>query len=178
MVLGKKMIRPLEQASISSQILSLQKMTVGQLQKKWLDLYGEPTRSCNRQFLWRRLAWRVQELAYGGLSDRAKARLAELNCDNQTRFLPPRNWNPHVPSAQGQKVTIGASQVRGPRLLDLGTVITRQYRGQDIKVTTFEKGFDWEGQTYRSLSAVARAVTGQKWNGWLFFGLTKRKGKA
>lgn len=164
-----------DQASFPAQILALQRMTVGQLQKKWLDLYGETTRSCNRQYLWRRLAWRVQELVYGGLSDRVKARIAELNCDNELRFLPPRNWSPHVPIPRGQKITKGAIPVRGPRLLDLGTVITRQYRGQDIKVTTLEKGFDWEGRIYRSLSAVARAVTGQKWNGWLFFGLTKRK---
>jgi len=80
-----------EQATVTAQIAALQRMTVGELREEWKRLYpGEVSRSFNKQFLWRRLAWRVQELAYGGLSERAKARIAELNRDDDLRFLPPR----------------------------------------------------------------------------------------
>src|SRR6266446_2118433 len=81
--------------SVTAQILVLQKMTVGQLRVKWGEIYGgEETCSYNRAYLWRRLAWRVQELAYGGLSERAKARMAELSKDDDLRMLPPRCWQP------------------------------------------------------------------------------------
>src|SRR5712691_10742348 len=88
-----------EQASVTNQIDALRRMTVGELKVRWRELYGEDTRSCNRVYLWRRLAWRVQELAYGGLSERAKARLAELSEDDDLRMLPPRRWQP--PSGNG-----------------------------------------------------------------------------
>lgn len=166
-----------EQTSITAQILVLQKMTVGQLREKWIDLYGEPTRSGNRQYLWKRLAWRVQELAYGGLSERAKARIAELNRDGDLRFLPPRGWDPDAIVALGATSAHGNGPVRDPRLPSPGSVITRQYRSQEIRVTVLEKGFEYQGRPYNSLSAVARAVTNQKWNGWLFFGLTRRNGR-
>src|SRR5882672_211852 len=91
-----------EQATVTAQILALEKMTVGQLREKWRELYGgEETRSFNRLYLWRRLAWRVQELAYGGLSERAKSRIAELNKDDDLRFLPPRGWNPETIAPHG-----------------------------------------------------------------------------
>jgi len=157
-----------EQASIPAQILALQKMTVGQLREKWLELYGETTRSCNRQYLWRRLAWRVQELAYGGLSERAKARIAELNRDGDLRFLPPRGWDPGAIVAPAPTSGSSARPVRDHRL---------PRPDQEIRVSVLEKGFEFEGRPYPSLSAIARAVTGQKWNGWLFFGLTNRKRK-
>src|SRR2546426_12412661 len=83
-----------EQASVTDQIDALRRMTVGELKVKWRELYGEDTRSCNRVYLWRRLAWRVPELAYGGLSERAKARLAELSKDDDPPMLPPRRWPP------------------------------------------------------------------------------------
>src|SRR6266436_6074633 len=88
-----------EQASVTDEILALRRMTVGELKVRWRELYGEDSRSCNRVYLWRRLAWRVQELAYGGLSERAKARLAELSKDDDLRMLPPRHWQP--PAGKG-----------------------------------------------------------------------------
>jgi hypothetical protein len=153
-------------------------MTVAQLREKWTQLYGgEETRSCNRTYLWRRLAWRVQELAYGGLSERAKARIAELNATDDLRFLPPRKWNPEAFLAQGAASGQERRPIRDPRLPATGTVIARQYHGQEIRVTVMEKGFEYQGRPYRSLSAIAREVTGQRWNGILFFGLTGRKGR-
>src|SRR5207245_10062793 len=84
------------QASVTDQIDALRRMTVADLKVRWRELYGEDTRSCNRIYLWRRLAWRVQELAYGGISERAKTRIEELNRDGDLRMLPPRRWQPAV----------------------------------------------------------------------------------
>jgi len=148
------------QAGVITEIETLQKMTVGQLRLKWRELYGEDTRSGNREYLWRRLAWRVQELAYGGLSERAQVRIKELGDD--LRMLPSRRWQP----AEGP--------VRDRRIPRPGVVLSRRYHGQEIRVTVVEQGFEWNGRRFRSLSALAREVTGQRWNGLLFFGLTRK----
>ncbi len=161
------------QGSVTAQIEALRGMTVGQLRLKWRELYGEDTRSGNRAYLWRRLAWRVQELAFGGLSERARARIEELSRDGDLRMLPPRGWTPPVgdvrPAARQE-----AGPVRDARLPRPGATLSRLYRGQEIRVLVLEDGFEWEGRHYRSLSALARGVTGQRWNGLLFFGLTRR----
>ena len=160
---------------IVAQIRAIRAMSVAELRVKWRELYGEDTRSCNRQYLWRRLAWRVQELAYGGLSERAKARIAALNEGDDLRMLPPRGWQP---STNGNGDQPGPQQqrkpLRDPRLPRPGATLTRLYRGHEIRVTVLEEGFESAGRRYASLSALAREVTGQRWNGLLFFGLTKR----
>src|SRR5713101_6136917 len=168
-----------EQASVTAQIADLQRMTVRELQEQWKNLYaGEETRSCNKQYLFRRLCWRIQELQFGGLSERAKTRISELNRDDDLRFLPPRGWNPSTIAAPAPTSSRCGHAVRDPRLPSPGSVITRQYHGQEIRVTVLEKGFEWEGCPYRSLSAVARDVCGQRWNGFLFFQLATRRRKA
>ena len=166
------------QTSVTAQILALQKMTVRELKVKWRELYSEDSRSCNRQYLWRRLAWRVQELAYGGLSERAKARIAELNRDDDLRMLPPRRWQPPSNGSGDQPEPQARPQpLRDPRIPRPGSTLTRRYRGHEIRVTVLEVGFEYEGRHYASLSALAREITGQRWNGMLFFGLTKRERK-
>jgi Protein of unknown function (DUF2924) len=154
--------------SIASEIQALQRMTVAQLRVRWSELYGEETRSRNRTFLWRRLAWRVQELEYGGLSDAAKARIAEFNQDNPyVRRQVPRGFAASLEAKTAPR--------RDPRLPSAGSTLVRRYKGQDIRVTVLDDGFEWDGRRFDSLSEVAFAVTGSKWNGWLFFGLTGRK---
>jgi Protein of unknown function (DUF2924) len=167
-----------EQASVTAQIQALRGMKVAELRIKWRELFGEDSRSSNRDFLWRRLAWRVQELAYGGLSERAKARLAELSKEVDLRFLPPRGWKDALEAATAPRHVVERGPVRDPRLPKPGTVLSRPYRGHDIRVTVLDHGFEWDGRPYRSLSAIAREVTGQRWNGMLFFGLTRRDRKA
>lgn len=166
------------QATITAQIQALRGMKVAELRVKWRELFGEDSRSNNRDFLWRRLAWRVQELAYGGLSERAKGRLEELSKEVDIRFLPPRGWKESLEAAMMSRPAVESGPVRDPRLPKAGTMLSRPYRGHDIRVTILEKGFDYEGRPYRSLSAIAREVTGQRWNGLLFFGLTRRDRKA
>ncbi len=162
-------------ASVLTQLRDLQSMTVSELQFRWQQLYGEPSRSRNRQFLLRRLSWRTQELAYGGLSERAKARLQELMRDSDLADLRVRIPNGFVAA---NAVTNAATPRRDPRLPAVGTVLTKSYRGQQISVYVREDHFEWNGHSFTSLSAVAEAITGQHWNGRLFFGLTKRSRKA
>lgn len=155
--------------SVLAEIQRLRRMTVGELRDRWRELYpGEEARSRNKQFLFRRLAWRVQELAYGGLSERAKSRLAELAADVPLRIRPPKGFDP---------TTVGSAPKRDPRLPKVGSVLVRPYRGSDVRVLVREDGFEWDGRAFDSLSAVARAITGQHWNGRLFFGLTTRRQK-
>jgi hypothetical protein len=160
------------QGSVIAQIQALQRMSVGELQAEWMRLYGEPSRSRNRDYLVRRLCWRVQELAYGGLSDTAKARIAGLAPAGFVRGRVPPGFTPPTDTSASPAP---AKAVRDPRLPSPGTVLTRKYRGREIRVVVTEDGFEWDGRRFASLTEVARAVTGQHWNGRLFFGLTERK---
>ena len=159
--------------SMLAEMSRLRQMTVTQLQVRWRELYGEESRSRNRDYLWRRLAWRVQELAHGGLSDRARARVGELGPDVFPRACPPRDFGPAMETSSAARVA-EARLVRDLRLPSVGTILTRQYRGKEIRVVTLEDGFEWNGRRFGSLSEVARAVTGQHWSGPFFFGLRTR----
>lgn len=157
--------------NIQAQIAALRRMTPSQLRERYLELFGEPSRSANRDFLYKRLAWRMQSLAEGDLAQRAqriRARAAELARDADIRTTTPK------PPTTTDGATGRSGAIPTPhdgRLPMPGAVLTRQYRGQLVQVTVLPKGFEWEGQVYRSLSAVAKAVTGSHWNGHLFFGL-------
>jgi len=156
------------------QIAELRRMTPAQLRAKYLEVFGEPSRSGNKDFLFKRVAWRIQSLAEGGLSDRAKRRAAELARDADIRMTLPRT--PMVTT--GAPMSIKPAPSNGATRLPLpGTVLARKYRGQTIEVTVLPKGFEWEGKAYRSLTAVAEAVTGSHWNGYLFFGLKDQGAK-
>lgn len=154
--------------NVKAEIAALERMSPAELRDKHLRVFGEATRSGNRAFLFKRLAWRIQSLAEGGLSERARQRAAELARDADIRITLPRQ--PKVTSGANQRVTT-ASVTNRNGLPIPGTVLTRPYRGRLIQVTVLPKGFEWEGAVYRSLSAVAKVVTGSHWNGRLFFGL-------
>jgi hypothetical protein len=159
---------------VISQIQALRSMTVAQLRVEWERLYGETTRSCNRDYLWKRLAWRVQELKYGGLSDAATARLKELAPTTLTfvRAQRPRGFDPDAVPAPTPTTP---KTVRDARLPAPGSVITRKWRGRDLRLVVRDDGFEIDGVVYGSLSEAARGVTGQRWNGPLFWGLRERK---
>ena len=152
-------------------IHALRQMTVGELRQEWERLHGEPTQSRNKDHLFRRLAWRIQELANGGLSGDARARIDELA---PTRLQRTRTSQGATPggTASPQPKPI---KIRDINMPIAGTVLTRIYKGTEIRVVTLDDGFEYDGRVYGSLTAVAKAVTGQHWNGKLFFGLTKRK---
>ena len=131
-------------------IRGLDGRAVVELRAEYERLFGEPSRSCNRRHLIRRLAWRIQAEAEGGLSDRARVRAEELADEHGLRLSAPRTEGD---PAEPQKPS-------GRRRLAPGTVLVRSYKGRMIEVTVTEDGFLHEGETYRSLSALARAVTG------------------
>ena len=155
--------------SIGAMIKQLQQMTVGELRKKWEEVFGEPARSHNKAYLWKRIAWRIQVNMEGGLSERARQRIKEIAREADIRLRPPKGAFEGTPGG-----TVGRKRDR--RLPAPGTVITRQYRDQEVSVTVLENGFEYEGRPYRSLSAITKAVTGSHWNGYHFFGLNGRKG--
>jgi hypothetical protein len=164
--------------SMLSEISKLRNMSVGQLRDEWFRLYGQATASRNRDYLWRRLAWRVQELALGGLSDRAKARIAELASDGFTRARIPAAAGAPRDNAPTAEPTPTPRTVRDRRLPSPGTVISRSYHGRELRLLVLDDGFELDGTRYGSLSEAARAITGQHWNGRLFFGLVQRRRKA
>ena len=163
------MSRP-DEKTVAAEVLALQSLGVADLRDRYRELYGEDTRSRNRTWLFRACAWRVQELVYGGLSERAVKRAAEIARDCDVR---PRRAD-HVPALPGTTTKVVAFEPTPVSDDPLpGTVLTRKYKGQQISVRVLEDGFEYDGQPYGSLTAVARAVTGSHWNGRAFFGLKK-----
>lgn len=160
--------------SIAGQILELQEMTVPELRAKYREVFGEETRSHHKQQLFRKIAWRIQELAEGGLSERAKARARQLANEADIRITPPHGAlaGDAGGSAGGRSA---GRRLRDPRLPVPGTLLEREYKGHVLSVRVLDKGFEYEGRTYRSLSAVAREVTGTHWNGMAFFGLARKR---
>lgn len=153
--------------SITEEIRELREMTVPELRARYREVFGEETRSHHKQQLFRKVAWRIQELAEGGLSERARARAREIANEADIRVRPPRDF---LNGAAGPRL-------RDTRLPVPGTVIEKEYKGHVVSVRVLDKGFEYGGRTYRSLSAVAREVTGTNWNGLLFFGLAKKRGE-
>jgi hypothetical protein len=109
-------------------------------------------------------------LEFDGLSEAVKKRIAEINKDNPfVRRQLPRDFAASLETAAGPR--------RDPRLPCAGSTIVRKYKGQEVRVTVLDDGFEWDGRRFDSLSKVALAVTGSRWNGFLFFSLTKRTRK-
>jgi len=152
---------------IGGQIRDLQDMTVRELKSRWAEVFGEDAPNGHKQYLIKRIAWRIQANAEGDISERARRRAEELANDADLRLRPPR---PNAPPF-GHTVRHRAPKTLDPRLPVPGTVLTRRYKGRTVQVTVLDDGFEYEGEVYGSLSAVAEAVTGSHWNGYLFFGL-------
>ncbi len=155
--------------SVIRRIHVLRQMSVADLRTEWLRTYGEPARSRNRDYLWKRLAWRVQERAYGGVSDRARARIEQLIPDGLTRVRTP-----DLGSVVADPAPV--KRRRDPRLPVPGTVITKTYKGRELCVVVRVDGLELDGTMYPSATALAKTVTGSKSiNGWLFLGIAKRR---
>jgi len=159
-----------EMLAISSEIDDLRHKTVAQLQNRYLEVFRETSRSNHKQFLIRRIAWRLQALAEGDLSERARERALSLAQDADLRLRAPRSsvWQPGTAAARGRH--------HDSRLPRPGTVLTRTFRSRNVSVQVLEKGFKYEGAVYRSLSAVARQISGTQWNGFSFFRLQRVAG--
>lgn len=161
-------------ADVPQQLAALASMSVPELAAKYLELYGEPTRSRNRDYLKKRLAFRIQELAEGGLSARAVTRIAELGDKLPERWRMRQveettpSASPLLAAADGR---VAPADGRDTRLPPPGTVLTRVFKGTQHRVTVREGSIEYEGQLHRSLSSVAKLITGTAWNGFTFFGI-------
>ena len=184
------MNNPRTKAPAWPEIAKLQKADLPELRSEYQKLFGKPSKSRNRKQLFNQIAQRLQEKGQardnGGARKPANGSQASSEVQSQKSTLtakfepkrkrpaPRRPINKVKTPRQRQSRPVGATD---PRLPKAGTTITKKYKGKTINVRVLEKGFTYDGKQYRSLSAVAKQVTGSIWNGYLFFGLIKRDGQ-
>jgi hypothetical protein len=161
--------------TIADQIEALQRMTTSELVEHFAELHGYPCRTRHRAYLIRKLAWRIQANAEGDLSERARRRAAELADDAEVRVMAPKTTI--CPPQPGPGKTVRRS-ARGndhddPRVPPAGSAIVREYKGRTIRVVVLPRGegFEWNGERFRTLTAVAKKVTASHMNGFRFFRL-------
>jgi hypothetical protein len=151
-------------AAIAKQVEALGDMTVAELREKYAQVFGEQTTSRHGDHLRKRIAWGLQANEEGGLSERALRRAEELARDSDIRLLAPA------------RTVVGSFKPSHDRRLPMpGAVITREYQGRTVSVTVLDAGFEFEGTVYRSLTAVAKAITGTHWNGFHFWGIADKR---
>jgi len=143
---------------IPSRLVALKTTPTADLKEQWKDLFGTEPHSFNRSYLESRLAYRIQELAYGGLRPETIRRLERLG-------------------EQLDGGDIATRRIRADVRPIAGTRLIREFQAVEHVVTVTADGFDWQGRPYKSLSAIARAITGTRWNGWVFFGLKNHRGR-
>ena len=153
--------------NIVNEVAALRRLSVGQLRLRFAELFGETSNASNRTWLTKRIAWRLQALAEGDLSQRARQRAAELARDADLRLNAPHNQATTTSTTPPQPVSIPAPIDQ--RLPPAGTILTRPYKGQLVQVQVLTEGFAYAGRIYPSLSAVAKTITGSHTNGFHFF---------
>lgn len=141
---------------IPARLAALKTTPTPDLKVQWRELFASEPPPFNRQYLVTRLAYRIQELAYGGLKPETVRRLEKLGEDLD-------GGNPIK-----RRIRTDIKPITGTRLL-------REWQGVEHVVTVTADGFEWQGRPYQSLSSIARAITGSRWNGWVFFGLKNRR---
>ena len=162
--------------NIGKEVSAMQRMTVTQLKRKYEDVFGEACRSNHKQWLIKRIAWRMQANGEGDLSERARRRAAELANDADLRTKAPPQQK-QSPAPRGRKVQAAIARSHDSRIPMPGTVLTREYKGETVQVNVLPNGFDYDGEVYQSLSAVAKAITGSHTSGFLFFRLNGKGGR-
>ncbi len=145
--------------TVLARVAALKATPTPDLKTQWRELFGKEPPPFNRPYLQSRLAYRIQELAYGGLKPETRARLEALG-----------------EQLDGGNVVL--RRIRADSRPLAGTRLVREHGGVEHTVTVLADGFEWEGRPDRSLSAIARAITGTRWNGWAFFGLKSGRGGA
>jgi Protein of unknown function (DUF2924) len=162
--------------AVLMEIESLRRATLAALREKYREVFQEETRSRHREHLFRRIAWRLQALAEGDLSERARGRAHEIARDADLRKIAPRDF--FQVNGEAVRTTRGNRNRReqDSRLPLPGTLLSGEWKGRTILVEVLAKGFRYESRPYSSLSAIAVAITGTRWNGLAFFGLTRPVG--
>ncbi|WP_412049471.1 DUF2924 domain-containing protein [Hoeflea sp. Naph1] len=144
---------------IPARLAALTTAPTTELKKQWRELFESEPPPFNRRYLESRLAYRIQELVYGGLKPETIRRLERLGKE--------------LDGGDRKKRSIRAGRDRPIT----GTRLLREWQGVEQIVTVTADGFEWQGRPYKSLSAIARAITGTRWNGWIFFGLKNHRGR-
>ena len=148
--------------TILAEILAFKEAPLLELQKKYSEVFdGKKASSNNKTYLWQKIAYRIQKLEYGGIPEEAQNKVKELT----------REYDPINNKALRPDVATKYHISRDNRLPIPGTLITKNYKGADIRVKILEKGFEYNGKIYKTLTAIAKEVTGSHWNGFLFFNL-------
>ena len=147
------------QSEVLPRLAALQAAPIAHLKRQWRELFGKEPPPFSRSYIQSRLAYRIQELAYGGLKPETRARLEALG-----------------EQLDGGNVVL--RRIRADSRPLPGTRLVREYDGVQHVVTVRADDFEYEGRPYRSLSAIARHITGTRWNGWAFFGLRQPGGGA
>ncbi len=145
--------------TVLARLAALRSTPTAGLKEQWRELFGKEPPPFNRKYIESRLAYRLQELAFGGLKPETVARLEAL----------------------GEQLDGGKVEVRKRRVDDrpiAGTRLIREWQGVEHTVTVLHDGYEWQGRPYKSLSAAARAITGTRWNGLVFFGLKSQRSRA
>ena len=151
------MLPAIPPANVLGRLAALQTLPTAELKQRWRELFGKEPPPFNRPYLISRLSYRVQELAFGGLKPETRARLEALG-----------------EQLDGGNVVL--RRIRADSRPLAGTRLLREWQGVQHVVTVRAGDFEFEGRPYRSLSAIARHITGTRWNGWLYFGLRQRGG--
>ncbi len=141
---------------IAQEIAELRALNVAELVERYIEVFERLPRCKQPTWMFRKIAWEIQARRFGGLSKRALERLEELMAEIDIPLGGAR------------------AQIKPARKTTQGTMVERAWKGRVIRATSVEGGWEHEGAVYRSLSAVAKHVTGTHWNGKLFFGLTRR----
>jgi hypothetical protein len=162
--------------NIGKEVSAMTRMTVRQLKDRYEEVFGEACRSNHKQWLVKRIAWRLQANEEGDLPERARRRAMELADDANLRMKAPPQKKA-APAPPERKVTGTLPREHDDRIPMPGTVITREYEGRTLQVAVLRDGFDYEGEVYPSLSAVAKAITGSHTSGFLFFRLNGKGGR-
>lgn len=150
-------VRPAGAATVVAQLAALKDAPAPALKARWRELFDTEPPPYNRRFLESRLTYRIQELAYGGLKPETISHLRALG-----------------EQLDGGRITVRKRKVNDRPIA--GTRLIREYQGVEHCVTVRRDDFDYQGRPYKSLSAIARAITGTRWNGLVFFGLKNQRG--
>ena len=150
------------QEEFLKEVSTLKDKPLKDLKEKYQKLYGpKKVVPVNRTFLVKRIVYKLQEQKHGGISQAAKNKADALI----KKHDPVNNKSAKSKNGDAKKPN------RDPRLPIPGTIIAKVYKGKKLEVKALEKGFEYKGKVYRSLSAIAKDITGNIWNGFLFFGL-------
>jgi len=161
--------------NIGKELAALRRLSVDGLRSRYAEVFGETTNGRHKEWLIKRIIYRMQVEAEGDLSERARGRAAELANDADLRRQPPKS--PTTKSESQSRTKTARLRTNADSRVPLpGTTITRVYKGETLEVKVLPAGFEYEGEVYKSLSAVAKKITGSHCSGYLFFRLTKNGG--